>query len=102
MLDIAACDVKSETGTGISSEGGTLTVRNTTVHNCAGNGVSLFADLEGVSCSAYVQDCSISDNSANGILAREDSHLTIKNTKVSGNQGYGLTSKVRFGSTPFS
>lgn len=96
-LSLDACDVTSSTGTGMSSEGGSLSVINTSIHDCAANGVALYADLEGVGSEAIVQNSQISRNSLNGVLVREGSHLVLKASKIDGNNGAGLAIKVQFG-----
>ena len=84
----------STSGTGISSEGGTVSISNTTVSECAGHGLALYADLEGVGSKAVVQNSRIARNALNGILVREDSTLLLQQSVVSSNQGYGLAIKV--------
>ena len=94
QLSLEFCDVTSSTGTGVSSEGGNLSVTDTSIHDCAANGMALYADIEGIGSNARVEKCQISSSKLNGILIREGSHLSLQNCKIDGNSGFGLAIKV--------
>ena len=94
QLTLDSCDVSSSTGSGVSSEGGSLSLASTRVHDCTVNGLALYADLEGIGSEVTVQKCQIRSNKLNGILIREGSHLVLQSSSVEGNGGYGLANKV--------
>jgi hypothetical protein len=87
--------VTSTTGTGVASEGGSLDIRNSRIHDCQGHGLAVFADLEGAGGRARVTRTLISGNRLNGVLVREDSNLQLLECLVSNNLAFGIASKVR-------
>lgn len=94
-LSLQDCNVCSSSGTGIASEGGILTVRNSSIHDCHGNGIAIFADLESQAGRAEIRNSSIKRNQLNGILLREGSQLQLQRCEVASNSGFGIRSKVR-------
>ena len=89
-----SCSVTSKTGSGVSSEGGTLSMTKCSICGCAAHGVALFADLYGQGSEAVIQDCEISNNAMNGVLIREDSRLRLESSQVVRNGLHGLAIKV--------
>lgn len=41
------CDISSATGSGVGSEGGSLSLLRCSIHDCKRHGVAMFGDLEG-------------------------------------------------------
>lgn len=54
-LSLEACNVTSTTGTGVASEGGSLEISNSRIHDCQGHGLAVFADLE--VCKSSTKGC---------------------------------------------
>lgn len=93
-LSIESCSVTSRTGSGVSSDGGTLQIIDSKISDCAAHGIGLYADLEGQGCKARIERCNISSNALNGILVREDSQLILQSSRIARNGGSGLVFKV--------
>ena len=69
MLSVQDCDISSTTGSGIASEGGSIEIVGSRVHNCHSYGIAVFADLDGraghmavalnvknIDCAVYMQN----------------------------------------------
>ena len=93
-LSLEVCNVTSKTGTGVASEGGLLSMENSRIHDCKGQGVAVYADLEGASGKAIIHRCQISNNLLNGILIKEGTLLILSQSEIAGNKGHGLVVKV--------
>lgn len=93
-LRIESCSVNSTTGAGVGSEGGVLTIRESNISNNRGNGVVCVATLNGQGADCKISGSRIGRNNLNGILAREDSRLSVRDSAVSYNRQFGVQIKV--------
>eukprot|EP00879_Flechtneria_rotunda_P013580 GHRR01014185.1.p1 GENE.GHRR01014185.1~~GHRR01014185.1.p1 ORF type:complete len:165 (+),score=64.81 GHRR01014185.1:709-1203(+) len=87
---LAACDIRSRTGVGVAAEGASLQLSHCTVHGCERHGVAVFGSLDGVLGKCQLQDCCITTNKFNGVLAKDGVQLKLQRCQVQANGGYGL------------
>ena len=89
-LTMTGCDVRSDTGTGVAAEGSTLTVQNSTVHDCKSHGIAVYGDLLGEVGSGKIEGCQIAKNGGDGVLLRQGAKGVVIGNTIQDNAGYSI------------
>ena len=79
------CDVASSSGSGIGVEGGNVTIRSCSIHDCKNHGV-LYV---GRGATGRVERCIVETCKLNGLLLRDGASPTLSNNLLKGNGQYG-------------
>jgi hypothetical protein len=89
-LTLEACDVRSDTGSGVAAEGATLAVRNCSVCGCKTHGVAVYGDLLGEFGSGEIAGCVVADNGGDGVLLRQGARGDVRGNTITGNGGFSV------------
>jgi len=89
-LTLEACDVRSDTGSGVAAEGATLAVRNCSIRGCKTHGVAVYGDLLGEFGSGEIVGCVVADNGGDGVLLRQGARGDVRGNTITGNGGVSV------------
>ena len=89
-LTLEACDVRSDTGSGVAAEGATLVLTDCAIHDCKTHGVAVYGDLLGEFGSGAIARCVVSRNGGDGVLLRQGARGEVVGNTITDNGGFSV------------